>query len=174
MFAGDHAAQVAGDAHDARHGRRGRLQHLVVVGIDRDVGVHVAIARVHVQGDEQATPQDLGVGGLAGGHDGRKGIPDEQFAQGSAAFALPGHPDGPVLQQVKNRRCGILRRKARCGQRPESAQVRQRLRHRRIHVVEQPLPAMTHAQQYLARLAGPLLDQIGRALRIGIRIGGAA
>jgi hypothetical protein len=35
------------------------LQHLVVIGIDRDVGVHVAIARVHMQRDPDSAPQDL-------------------------------------------------------------------------------------------------------------------
>ena len=49
----------AREAHDARHRIGGGLQHLVVVGVDRDVGVHVAVARVHVQGDEYPPPEDL-------------------------------------------------------------------------------------------------------------------
>ena len=38
------------------------LQHRVVVGVDRDVGVHVAVARVHVQRDEHAAAQHLACG----------------------------------------------------------------------------------------------------------------
>ena len=34
--------------------RAGRLQHFIVVGIDGNIGMHVAVAGVHVQGDEHA------------------------------------------------------------------------------------------------------------------------
>ena len=46
---GDHAVQAARQHHDARHGLVRGLQHIVVVAVDGDVGVHVAVARVHVQ-----------------------------------------------------------------------------------------------------------------------------
>ena len=59
MLARDDAAQRARERHDARDGRVRLAQHLVVVGVDRDVGVHVAVAGVHVQRDEHAAAQDL-------------------------------------------------------------------------------------------------------------------
>jgi hypothetical protein len=47
------------ERHDAVDRLVGGLQHLVVVGVDRDVGVHVAVAGVHVQGHEDAAAQHL-------------------------------------------------------------------------------------------------------------------
>ncbi len=57
VLAGDHATEVASDPHDAADCTVGRLQHLVVVGVDRDVGVDVAVAGVHVQRDENTAVQ---------------------------------------------------------------------------------------------------------------------
>ena len=48
----DDAIEVFGHLHDASHRNVGLLQHVVVIGVDGDVGVHVAITRVHVQGNE--------------------------------------------------------------------------------------------------------------------------
>ena len=42
-------SSAARQRHDARHRLVRGLQHLVVVAVDRDVGVHVAVAGVHVQ-----------------------------------------------------------------------------------------------------------------------------
>jgi hypothetical protein len=52
-------SSAARQRHDAVDRRVGGLQHLVVVGVDRDVGVHVAVAGVHVQRDEDAAAQHL-------------------------------------------------------------------------------------------------------------------
>ena len=52
-------SSAARQRHDARHRVVRLLQHLVVVGVDRDVGVHVAVAGVHVQRDEHAAAQHL-------------------------------------------------------------------------------------------------------------------
>jgi len=46
---------------DAFHRRVRGLKHLVVVAIDRDVGVHVAVAGVHVQRHPQPAVQHLAV-----------------------------------------------------------------------------------------------------------------
>jgi hypothetical protein len=54
VLAGDHAAERLRERHDAFDGRVGFLQHPVVVGVHRDVRVHVAVAGVHVQRDEHA------------------------------------------------------------------------------------------------------------------------
>ena len=50
--------------HDAGDGFVRRLQHLVVVAVDRDVGVNVAVAGVHVQRHPHATAQHLLVDAL--------------------------------------------------------------------------------------------------------------
>ena len=59
MLAGDHAVQRARKRHDPGDGRIRLLQHRVVVRVDRDVRVHVAVARMHVQRDEHAASQHL-------------------------------------------------------------------------------------------------------------------
>ena len=48
VLAGNHAVEAAGNAHNAGHCFMGGLQHGVIVGINRDIGVHIAVARVHV------------------------------------------------------------------------------------------------------------------------------
>jgi hypothetical protein len=59
VLARDHAVEAARQRHDARHRLVRGLQHLVVVAVDRDVGVHVAVAGVHVQRDPDAAAQHL-------------------------------------------------------------------------------------------------------------------
>jgi hypothetical protein len=59
VLARNHAAEFGRQRHDAHDGRVGGLQHGVVVGIDRDVGVHVAVAGVHVQRHEHAALQHV-------------------------------------------------------------------------------------------------------------------
>ena len=59
MFAGNHPAQILGQLHDAVNCPVGLLQHLVIVRVHRDIGVHVAVARVHMQRDEYATLEHL-------------------------------------------------------------------------------------------------------------------
>ncbi len=49
MLARDDAVQAARQYHDARHGFVRGLQHVIVVGVDGDVGVHIAVTGVHVQ-----------------------------------------------------------------------------------------------------------------------------
>ncbi len=71
VFARDHAVEVARDMHDARDGFVGLLQHFVVVGIDRDIGVHIAVARVHVQRDEHPALEHAVVDRLCFGQDRR-------------------------------------------------------------------------------------------------------
>ena len=49
MFTGNHAIQRTRQRHDALNRLVRRLQHGVVVAVDRDIGMHIAIARVHMQ-----------------------------------------------------------------------------------------------------------------------------
>ncbi len=59
MLTGNHPAEFSGQGHDAVNDTLRLLHHPVIVGIDGDIGVYVAIAGVHVQGNEQATGTDV-------------------------------------------------------------------------------------------------------------------
>jgi len=65
VLAGDHAIERTRQCHDALDCRMGGLQHRVIIGIDRDIGVHIAITGVHVQRDEHTTTQHALVNGTA-------------------------------------------------------------------------------------------------------------
>ena len=51
-------------SHDARHGLVGFLQHLVVIGVDRQIGMHIAVTGMHVQGHKYAAAQNFFVHSL--------------------------------------------------------------------------------------------------------------
>ena len=53
VLSGDHAAQRLCELHDAVDDPVGLVEHMVVVRVDRDIRMHIAVAGVHVQGDEQ-------------------------------------------------------------------------------------------------------------------------
>ena len=103
VLAGDDAAEAARQRHDAVDRGVGLLQHGVVVGVHRNVGVHVAVAGVHVQGDEDAAAQDLAVDVL----DARQHRPEEHAVEDvlqlRLQLALPGDAHGIVLQGVEDR-----------------------------------------------------------------------
>ena len=50
----NHAIQRTRQGHDALYGLVRRLQHRVIIAIDRDIGVHIAIARMHMQRNPDA------------------------------------------------------------------------------------------------------------------------
>ncbi len=108
VFTGNHAIQAARQVHDALDGLVCRLQHVVVVGIDRDVGVHVAIAGVHVQGDEDAAAQHFLVDGLNALDDRPVHRTVENLGQARLQLLLPGGAHGIVLQPVEEARIGRL------------------------------------------------------------------
>ena len=64
MFTGNDPAQRTGQGHDASHGGIGLLQHFVMIGIDRQVGVNIAVACMHVQGHEHPPAQNFLVYGF--------------------------------------------------------------------------------------------------------------
>ena len=65
VLAGDHSAQILRQAHDAFDSAISLLQHLVIVRIHRNVGMHVTVPGVHVQCDEHAALQHVLVHGVA-------------------------------------------------------------------------------------------------------------
>ena len=98
-------SEVARDLHDAHHGAVRLLQHLVVVGVDRNVRVHVAVAGMHVQRDPHAAAQHALVNLLDGLQHRRERAADEQPPQVRAHFRLPRRADGAVLQRDRTRAC---------------------------------------------------------------------
>ena len=64
MFAGNDTVQFSREGHDARDRRPGFLQHRIIVGIDRNIGVNIAVSRVHMQGNKHAAVQHLFVDGI--------------------------------------------------------------------------------------------------------------
>ena len=94
--------------HDALDGLVGRLQHLVVVGIDRDVGVHVAVAGMHVQRDENAAAQHFLVDRRNALDDGAIDRAVENLGQARFQFLLPRDAHRVILQAVEEPRIGGL------------------------------------------------------------------
>ena len=64
VLARDLAAHFLALGHDAGRGLLGLLQHPAVVGIDRDVHMAVAVARVHVACDDDAARLHVGADGV--------------------------------------------------------------------------------------------------------------
>ena len=170
VLAGDHAAELAGDAHDAHHGGFRLLQHQVVVGVDRDVGVHVAIARMHVQRHPDAALQHALVDGGGFGADRRKGVAGEQRSERIAQFALPGHAQRAILQAREERR--IVEPVQQIGpmvahlcdeaQRPGRAVAQDLLARQRVELGVSGLAG-------LERTAQELLERVGKAQLVGDR-----
>ena len=107
MLARDYAAEGLGQCHDTSDGAVGRLQHFVVVGVDRDIGVHVTVAGVHVQRDKNAALEHLLVQPVQP----LKNLTEQHAVKNSfelgANLLFPGHPHGVVLQQRKHRGGGM-------------------------------------------------------------------
>jgi hypothetical protein len=139
MLAGDHAAEALRQRHDALHRFVGGLQHRVVVRVHRDVGMHVAVAGVHVQGDENAAAQHLLVDRLDAGQHRAEGIALEQGFQRRLEFGLPRHPQAVILQLAE-----VL-----------------------VEFVEQRLPAGAHAGDKLQRLLALVAQQQFR-IEVGV------
>ena len=59
VLARDDAARLPRERHDPRDGRVRLAQHRVIVGIDGQIRMHVAVAGVHVQRDEHPAAQVL-------------------------------------------------------------------------------------------------------------------
>jgi hypothetical protein len=174
----DHPVEAAGERHDAGDRLVGLLQHLVVVGVDRQVGVHVAVACVHVQRHEHAAAQDLAVQRHAALEDRAEGQAGEDLRQRREQLGLPGHADAPVLQQVEQAQRRVARgADARLVQRRAQAhrlQPRHALGERQVDAGQQELPARAHRPEQLTRLREALLEHLERQPRVGAGLVGLA
>ena len=77
------------------------LQHVVVVAVDRDVGVHIAVTGVHVQGDPNLALEHTLVYGLDLQHQRLKGAAREHIVQRLEQLQLPTGSQSVVLQGAK-------------------------------------------------------------------------
>ncbi|KES12310.1 hypothetical protein SASC598O11_002860 [Snodgrassella alvi SCGC AB-598-O11] len=59
VLTGNNAVKAARQCHDAVYGMMGSLQHVVVVGINRDVGMDIAVTGMHMQGNEDTAADDM-------------------------------------------------------------------------------------------------------------------
>ena len=162
VLARDHAAQVARDLHDA--GNRGvrSLQHHVVVGIDGNVGVNIAVARVHVQRYEHAAAQHAFVNCVGFREYRRKRVAGKDAMQRRPHFGLPRSSDRVILQNVEDADGTVRRHSAfelarQVGQ-PEARQLGARCGNRCVEMVQQIAPALACVREQLARFTQPLAE----------------
>ena len=71
-------------------------------GVDRKIGMHVAVAGMHVQGHEQPAFQHAFVDGIDLRTDGIKGTAVENLHQRLADFLLPRHAQRVVLKSEED------------------------------------------------------------------------
>ena len=107
MLARNDAVKIAGDLHDARHRLVRLTQHVVIVGIDRDVGVDVAVARMHVQRDEHPAFEHPVVDGVEFGHHRCEIFATEEPLELCAHFPFPGNADGAILHDIEHPGVGL-------------------------------------------------------------------
>ena len=77
------------------------LQHLVVVGVDRNIGVHIAVTGVHMQRSPDPPAQRFLVHAPAFSQDRLEGNAAEDALQRLENLCLPGSPQRMVLQLVE-------------------------------------------------------------------------
>jgi hypothetical protein len=103
MLARDHPVERARERHHARDGGIRLLQHRVIVGVDRNVRVHVAVAGVHVQRNEHTAAQNLPVDDVAAGEQRLEGAAGEDAFERRADVLFPRDDDCAALQVAKRR-----------------------------------------------------------------------
>jgi hypothetical protein len=148
MLAADHAAQPPRQRHDARHRLVGGLQHRIVVAVDGDVGVHVAVAGVHVQRHPHAAAQHLGVDRAAALDDRRERGAGEHRLQRLQQLLLPRRAQRVVLQQREHGSAAVG------------------LHH--VQVLQPVLPQRAHLAQQRQRLLHAVFQQLGAGNLAGV------
>ena len=103
MLARDHAVQAARQLHDAGHGFVRGLQHFIVVGVDGNIGVHIAVAGMHVQRYPDAALEHLLVGIVQGLAQRLEGRTRKDLGQWLLELGLPARTQPVVLQLGEQR-----------------------------------------------------------------------
>ena len=166
VLARNHAVERTRELHDALDRVMRVLQHLVVVGVDRDVRVHVAVARMHVQRDEHAAAQHALVDRLRFVEDRLELAAVEDLPQFRANLLLPRHADRAVLRDVEDGRVrlrvdavGELLRKRFVA---ELDEIVLRLAQRHVELVaRRTSSACARAVSSIERLLHAIFEQLG-------------
>ena len=124
VLARNHAIQRTRQRHDALDCLVRCLQHGVIVAVDRDIGVHIAIARMHMQRHPDTPLKHAFVDGHAFLEDGRKSRAGKYALQRSLQLRFPTGAQAVVLQ----------------------------LREQGIHIVQPALPLRAYASNQVLRL----------------------
>ncbi len=103
VLARNHAIQATRQHHDARYSRVRGLQHFVVVAVHRQVGMHIAITRMHVQSCPNTPFQDTFVNRCAFIQNRHKRCASEDQLQLGANIGFPAGTQGVVLELWKQR-----------------------------------------------------------------------
>ena len=103
VLARDHTIERTRQRHDAFDGTVRRLQHFVVIAVDGDVGVHIAVAGVHVQRGPDPALEHALVHSIALAQDGLESAAAKNVLQRCAQLCLPAGTQAVVLQLGKQR-----------------------------------------------------------------------
>src|SRR6185312_11531954 len=163
VLAGDDSIQAAGNAHDAGDRRRGRSQHLVIVRVDGNIRVDVAVTGMHVQRYEDASAQNAPMNVPAGSQNRGENPPVENVLQRRTQLALPRDTDRAVLHHIEDTQSRIV------GQ--PGTQLRHRLATQGLELWQgfleagvemrcEPAPAHADIREQSARLRGPFADDL--------------
>ena len=147
-----HPAQAARQRHDAGHRLMRGLQHGVVVAVDGDVGMHIAVTGVHMQRRPGATAQHLLVDAFDLAQNGRKRGAGKQRLEGLEYLGFPTGAQALVLQLVKVAAAGLATIGLLC----------------QIQLVEPLLPLRPHLGQLGQRLLHPVVQQLSAGDLTGI------
>ena len=99
MLARNHAIEGPRQGHDAVHRFMRGLQHVVVIAVDRQIGVHIAVACMHMQSGPDTAFQNLLMGLVQGKSQRGESRAVEQTVQGLAHIGFPTRPQTVALQR---------------------------------------------------------------------------
>ena len=133
VLARDHAVQTARQIHNAGHGFVRGLQHLIVVGVDGQIGVHIAVTGVHVQRHPDTALEHLLVNLVEGFAQRLEGSTRKNLGQRLLELGLPAGAQGVILQ----------------------------LGEQRGHAVQPALPQRTHLGHQTQSLLHAVFQQLG-------------
>ena len=88
-----------------------------MIGVDRQIGMHIAVAGMHVQGHEHPSAQNLFMHGFDTLNNGSKIVAFKNFLQSRQQAPFPGNPQRMILNAVKqswSQRRGCSIRQAEC------------------------------------------------------------
>ena len=140
MLARDHTSQAARQRHDALDRSFSGLQHVIVVAVDRQVGVHIAVAGMHVQRSPDPALQHALVHRHAFFQNRLERPPGKNLLQWHQQLGFPAGAQRVVLQFGKQR----------------------------VHLVQPALPQDPHLGQQVQGLRHPVAEQLGRGNFAGV------